>query len=144
MHRSDRRINYMSKVTYRGFEILLGVAVALLGALPVKLFVDGLYVLSLAAPNRSVLEVLLPSFFFFIFTSWCWPIAWRLLTGRQRQGGGLLPPTIITLTGFAASVIGGVRRMVYGGGWPTPAEPADSFTETTRRRDRRKRRRGTA
>ena len=104
----------------RWFEILVGVIV-----LPFALFCAAIMLAaawSLAVESSSATSdwaMWVGMLAVGLVGSWCAQISWRLITGREREGGGLLSPLVLILfsAGCMAAAIAAGLHDVHNPAW---------------------------
>ena len=104
MERSGARL-YLS-FTHRSFELLVGLAVLIVGIVLAVAVAGGMYLILETVAKAGIPEwsLLLGVGITIPITWWCGVMAWRLLSGRERPGGGLLPPWMLYLAGMFVAV----------------------------------------
>jgi hypothetical protein len=93
------------------FEILLGVVLAVASLVPLGFALGGLWELLVGRLTWTTLFVTV--FGGLVFIS-CAPTSWRLIAGRPRSDGGLLPPAVIALAGIGIAAVGMFGVIVHG------------------------------
>ena len=99
-----RRGERAGATVHRAVEVLLGIVLAVIGLSLVLVWFAGVFS-AFSTPSQwtNWLGVVVVG----LLATWCIQTAWRLLTGRERPGGGLLSPVALTVIGvvFAAGSV---------------------------------------
>jgi hypothetical protein len=120
MRRKEHWILRLLDAAHRGFEIALGVVLGVLSIIPAGSVVWAIVTL-LTGIDGPPWAVALAGVVSSLLTWFCVVTAWRLVTGRERPGGGLLHPWFLYAAAFLQMGIGAGRGQVYGG--PEYAQP---------------------
>src|SRR5712691_7583641 len=97
----------------RGVEMLLGAVLSVIGVF-MCLLVPFAVISFVTEPSSSDSPLLFRSVVLIILgaiAAWCVQTGWRLMTGRERPGGGLLSPLALIVIGVAC-VAGSIAEVL--------------------------------
>jgi hypothetical protein len=103
-----------AEIAERAFEVLLGLVLCLAAMVPIAFGVGAAFEFSAAHSEWPTWAVVLGVAASAAVAWWCLSTAWRLVTRRERRGGGLLSPTTLVLTGTACLVVSATAVVNWG------------------------------
>jgi hypothetical protein len=114
MKAKKRGIARLLADAHRGFEIVLGVVLGVASIVPAGLAVGAIVTLPMGGTDVPAWALAVGGVTMSLFTWFCVTTTWRLITGRERRGGGLLHPWFLYAAAFVQTCVGAGRGITYG------------------------------
>jgi hypothetical protein len=118
-----------AEVLQRAFEVLLGLILCVAAMVPIVFGVGAVLEVTAASSAWPAWAVVLGVTVSAAVAWWCLSTAWRLLTRRERRGGGLLSPTTLVIVG--AACLAGSATALFNWGIPGLGRAAQFFAMAT-------------